>query len=116
MISLSQNKNRQVILGGLLGDSSMNKEKNSVNFSHSEKQLEYLKWKYSFFDTKAKICNTYNMWNNQKYKRYYFTISQKYIEEQDIEFIKKNLYSNDGRKKISLKYLNELDALGLAVW
>ena len=31
-------------------------------------------------------------------------------------FLCKHLYSNTGRKKISLKYLNELSPLGLAVW
>ena len=45
-LSLSQ---EQIILGGLLGDSYFEKKKERVSFAHSEKQLEYLKWKYSFF-------------------------------------------------------------------
>ena len=34
----------------------------------------------------------------------------------EFAFINKHLYSNDGRKKISMKILNELNPLGLAVW
>ena len=112
-LSLSQ---KQIILGGLLGDSYFNKGKNSVRFSHCAKQLEYLEWKYNFFVTKANICSVYHTWNGNKYLQYCFEISKKYIDEDFISFIKRNLYSNDGRKKISLKYLNELDSLGLAVW
>lgn len=112
-LSLSQ---KQIILGGLLGDSSFNKERNRVEFSHSKKQLEYLRWKYNHFNTNANINSTYNIWNSKKYLRYYFVITKKYIENDFILFIKKNLFSNEGRKKISLKYLNELNPLGLAVW
>ena len=112
-LSLSQ---KQIILGGLLGDSYFNKEKNFVGFSHCEKQLEYLRWKYNFFNTNANINSTYNTWNKNKYLRYFFYLSKKYIDDDFILFIKKHLYSNEGRKKISLKYLNQLDALGLAVW
>lgn len=111
-LSLSQ---KQIILGGLLGDSSFYKEKKYVSFSQSEKQFEYLKWKHSFFNIENNIKSTYNTWNEKKYKRNYFYY---YIRNNDdfYSFICKNLYSNEGRKKISLKYLNELTSLGLAVW
>ena len=112
-ISLSQ---KQIILGGLLGDSSFYKDKKYVSFSHSEKQFGYIKWKYyMFYDSEECFKKTYNTWNNQKYPRYYFYY---YLHADNIlySFICKNLYSNDGRKKISLKYLNELTPLGLAVW
>ena len=32
------------------------------------------------------------------------------------DYFKKYLYSNDGRKKISLKYLKNINAFGLAIW
>lgn len=112
-LSLSQ---KQIILGGLLGDSSFNKTKNGVYFSHSEKQLEYLQWKYSFFDTKANIDSVYHIYNGNKYLAYYFYISKKYLDDDCVLFIKKHLFSNEGRKKISLKYLNQLTPLGIAVW
>ena len=111
-ISLSQ---KQVILGGLLGDSSFYKEKKYVSFSQSEKQFEYLKWKHNFFNEVTEIKTTYNTWNDKKYKRNYFYYHLKDNDEL-FSFICKNLYSNEGRKKISLKYLNELTPLGLAIW
>lgn len=112
-LSLSQ---KQIILGGLLGDSSFNKEKQVVSFSQCEKQYEYLKWKYDFFNLKNDIKSVYNTWNEKKYLRYYFYINKSYIDDDFALFLKKNLYSNEGRKKISMKYLNELAPLGIAVW
>lgn len=107
---------KQIILGGLLGDSSFDKKKNRISFFHCEKQLEYLKWKYDFFDLNANIHSVYKTWNNDRYPGYYFVISKEYMDDDFVLFLKKNLFSNEGRKKISLKYLNELDPLGLAVW
>lgn len=108
MISLSQ---KQIILGGLLGDSSINNK--NVQFSQSIKQKEYLLWKAKQFNKDIKYIN--NTFNEKKYPRCYFYY---YIKNEDIQFysfICKNLYSKS-RKKISLKYLNELDALSLAIW
>lgn len=111
MVSLSQ---KQIILGGLLGDSSMCK--NSITFSQCEKQYEYVRWKNKILcNDENKIKKTYNTWGNKKYPRYYFYYSI-HNETDLLCFIKKNLYSREGRKKISLKYLNELTPLGLAVW
>lgn len=112
ILSLSQN---QVILGGLLGDSSFYKDRKKIVFSQSEKQLDYLKWKHSFFSTASNIRTAYNRWDDKTYKRNYFYLNIK----GDVEiynFICKHLYSRDNRKKISLKYLQELSPLGLAVW
>ena len=112
-LSLSQ---KQIIMGGLLGDSSFNKKRNVVAFAQCEKQYEYLKWKYDNFQLNSKIGSVYSTFNNNKYLRFYFNVSKKYMNDEFLLFIKKNLYSNEGRKKISLKYLNELTPLGLAIW
>lgn len=112
-LSLSQ---KQIILGGLLGDSSFNKEKQYVVFSQSEKQKEYVEWKYSWFKIKNEIKSVYNKIGDKKYLRYYFYLYRKDMEDGFISFIFKNLYSNNGRKKISLQYLNKIESLGLAVW
>ena len=111
-LSLSQ---KQVILGGLLGDASFYKEKKYITFSQCEKQLEYLTWKYNFFNINNEIKSIYNTFHEQKFLRYYFYY---YLNNMDdmFSFLCKHLYSNTGRKKISLKYLNELSPLGLAVW
>ena len=52
MISLSQ---KQIILGGLLGDSSINNK--NVQFSQSIKQKEYLLWKAKQFNKDIKYIN-----------------------------------------------------------
>ena len=52
MISLSQ---KQIILGGLLGDSSINNK--NVQFSQSIKQKEYLLWKAKQFNKDIKYIS-----------------------------------------------------------
>lgn len=111
MISLSQ---KEVILGGLLGDSSCSVKK-IISFSQCKKQEHYLIWKSKFFNKENNIKTTNNTWNNQKYSRCYFYYYIKKEDEEFYSFIRRNLYSNN-QKKISLKYLNELTPLSLAVW
>lgn len=121
LLSLSQEET-QVILGGLLGDSYYNKLKKTIRFYHSQKQEEYLKWKHSFFiKNPNQICRKIYYGerhaNNNVYNYCNFEIYNKNNAMNDIySFIQKHLYSNDNRKKISMKYLNELTPLGLAVW
>lgn len=116
--SLSQSE-IQILLGGLLGDSYYNKKRNIIRFAHSEKQKEYLIWKYSFFndDKKSRVYNYERKVNDKTYYGNNFEIKLSKNGMSDfIDFTKKNLYTNDGRKKISLKYLNALTPLGIAVW
>lgn len=111
MVSLSQ---KQVILGGLLGDSSCSLKK-IISFSQNEHQKEYLIWKSKFFEKEDNIKSAYNKWHDKIYLRYYFYYYIKKEDELFYSFIRKNLYSNN-RKKISLRYLNELTPLAIAVW
>ena len=116
--SLSQDET-QILLGGLLGDSYYNKGKKIIRFAHSNKQNEYLIWKYSFFNEniKSKIFYYERKQGNNLYYGENFEVKFNKNESIDfLYFIKNHLYSNDGRKKISWKYLNELTPLGLAVW
>jgi len=118
-LSLSQN---QILLGGLLGDSSCSLKDCRIDFSHSEKQYDYLKWKYSHFDvnTVTDIKPQIHRWHTKEYLAYRFTYRKlgknRHLDDDLFNFLRKNLYSNDGRKKISLKYLNELTPLAIAVW
>ena len=111
MISLSQ---KEVILGGLLGDSSCSLKK-IISFSQCKKQKNYLIWKSKFFNKENNIKDIDNTWNDKKYSRCYFYYYIKKEDEEFYSFIRRNLYSNN-RKKISLKYLNELTPLSLAIW
>ncbi len=114
-ITLSQEQ-RQIILGGLLGDAYFHKSRKIIRFSHSLKQEEYLKWKYSFFnanDVSKFYCRHYN----EGYENKSFEVKNKDHNMDNLfDFLTKHLYSNQGRKKISLKYLKQLTPLGLAIW
>ena len=92
-LSLSQ---EQIILGGLLGDASLNKKGQYIEFSQGEKQKKYLEWKYSFFKVDNKIKNVYNTFHNKKFLRYYFNIYRKNMDDEFLRFLFKNLYSNEG--------------------
>lgn len=114
-IALSQEQ-QQVILGGLLGDSYYNKKRKIIRFSHSIKQEEYLNWKYSFFNDND-ISKIYSRYYQAGYENRYFEVKNIDNKLNDLYvYLNKHLYSNNGRKKISLKYLRQLDSLGLAIW
>lgn len=120
-ISLSQNE-KQIILGGLLGDSYYKKDNKIIRFYHSDKQKEYLEWKYLMFYKNTnnicrKIFHRIIETDNKTYSGYGFELYGKRNTLDDLfSFLNKHLYSNDRRRKISMKYLNELSELGLAVW
>lgn len=114
-ITLSHEQ-QQIIFGGLLGDAYFHKKRKIIRFSHAIKQKEYLEWKYSFFD-KETIWGPYTRYYKYGCENRYFEVhNNDSCLDQIYDYIKKYLYSNDGRKKISLKYLSNIDALGLAVW
>lgn len=111
-LSLSQ---KQIIMGGLLGDAYYHRSNNSIRFVHSQKQYPYLQWKKSFFNEND-VSKTYRRDYKEGYVGYSFEMyNRKHMYESFFNFIQKNCYKNT-TKKISLKYLNELNALGLAVW
>ena len=97
-LSLSQ---KQIIMGGLLGDAYYNRRNNSIRFAHSQKQYPYLQWKKSFFNEND-VSKTYRRNYKEGYVGYSFEMY--------------NRKHKNTTKKISLKYLNELNALGLAIW
>ena len=114
-IPLSHNQ-KQLVLGSLLGDGYCNRERQFLRFSQCLKQKEYLDYKYSFFN-ENETSKIYERLYKEGYVSYSFEFYNKnHTYDSLYSFIKKHLYSNQGRKKISLKYLNELDELGLAFW
>ena len=106
---------KQILLGGILGDSYFHRQDNSIRFSHSDKQLSYLMWKRKFFNSDD-VRKIHKRLYKEGYVGYYFEfVNRKHKYETFFNFIQKHGYQNT-TKKISLKYLNELDSLGLAVW
>lgn len=114
-ISLSQEQ-KQVILGGLLGDAYYNKQNKFIRFSQCKKQKEYLKWKYNIFYNQS-TSKIYERIYKEGYVNFSFELNMSsHCKTILDEYLRRYLYTNEGRKKISLKYLSDLDALGLAIW
>jgi transposase len=104
-------KQRSLIIGTLLGDSSMTHGKSKrISMSHCEKQLDYLKWKKEILgDFAPKIIeNEKWKWNSKMYSLYS-------ICHQDFNPIHDLFYVNN-KKVIKPKLANFMDALALAVW
>lgn len=123
-VSNLSNKALEVILGALLGDSSVKIRQNSydvsynVSFGHSANQLEYLKYKYSLIED---LANPIRLEKTSKTE----VIKDKLCERQDFySFTTKpidisylhNLLYNNSKKTITKKYLEYLTPLSLSIW
>jgi len=116
MISISNEAN-QLILGGLLGDASINRihAKPRIHFCHSLQQEEYIRWKYEILkqeqltDTEPKVVISKQY--NKKYPQLRFQTNT----SANLEPYERLFYPN-GKKRLRRKILNMLDPLGLAVW
>lgn len=106
---------KQIILGGLLGDAGKLGENSIIRFKQCVDQREYLVWKYEKLkNITAENCiriiskedTRYNK-INESYR--FITSANSFVEECVTQ-----LYTND--KEVPLEYLEKLDALGLAVW
>jgi len=102
----------EIILGGLLGDSSIRKNTNQINFGHSEKQFEYLSWKHN--ELKSISTNITKVLVDNKYIRYNFETLKKVSEE--FKFISLLIFDKFGKKRVNRKWLNQLTPLSLAIW
>lgn len=121
MESLSKNT-EQIIIGGLLGDSYLRKQKDTHNphlvMVHGPKQLDYLEFKYSFFVNDklvtdngikqgvANLKKTGKSYINYKFYTQALPLFNNYY----------NLFYPNGKKIVTRHLLNMLDPLGLAIW
>ena len=114
LILLTQEEH-DLIIGSLLGDLSIRqREKNSCfRFSHSIKQLEYSRFK-------AKILENFNISEFREVKR---RIKNRFIHAIDFSTKThpvfnhyKNLFYENGFKKISMDILDQLNERSLTFW
>lgn len=104
-----------LIIGSILGDGYITKYKekkynSQLTIEHSEKQLDYLKWKRQLFiDFGFKVSKIYNV--SRAYPSFRFNV----ILGEDGNILRHQLYPN-GNKTITRHHLNYLDELGLAIW
>lgn len=99
----------QILLGGILGDGCVFETKNKCNSlgyyeSHSSKQKNYLLWK-----------NTYLNFNFHENKGV-ASIRKEGKLKDFLEEIRKSVYADGKKRKISSRFLSELNLLGILVW
>ncbi len=117
------NTQKSVILGSILGDGTLRLAPHSKNsrlkLGHSERQLEYLKWKNELlrpFSREVKLDQAEKEKNFGGYKATSKNFYSFYtIAHPDVTSFYKRYYSNH-KKIISEDVINELDLLALAIW
>lgn len=106
-------KLESLIIGSVLGDSYLSKERNKSNYlecQHSIKQEQYLLWKRQrFIEEGLYPTKVYNL---PKYKAVKFQIAGKSFNGL---ILRHQFYPNNN-KTVTRHLLNKLDAEGLAIW
>ena len=109
---------KQVLLGSLLGDGSLQIPKEGKNAFyreiHSQKQKEYIIWKNNFlkfFDTRF---HEYSFYDKRTNKTYYSVLLWSKTHPTLTHYC--HVFYSKGRKAITKEILNQINILGLAVW
>ncbi len=118
-ISLTQ-RQKDILYGSMMGDAKRNHTQwNSIAcFKHSDKQEEYLKWKFEEFRSISKEESLkFSLSNDQReeYKGHHGCWSFYTKANSDIEECINKFYKENG-KQINKEILNNLSDLSLAVW
>jgi len=119
-------KEKQIVLGTLLGDGSFMKghnDKHQLSICHSIKQQLYVQWLYVNLPNLRQVHSTGpHIWNTSYYNHKYqekrtfqatgFTTRQHPFIQQIYSLLK----GTNSRKIITREYLNLLDPQGIAIW
>ncbi|MCZ2224540.1 MAG: hypothetical protein LC122_13025 [Chitinophagales bacterium] len=113
LISLNDNQ-KSLIVGTLLGDGSLIKNKNRkfpyLKVSHCEKQKDYLIWKK---DILGELVNSVSCYNDKRGN----SIMHSFNSLSSKEFIDTyNLFYDNNKKVIREDLINHLNEFGIAVW
>jgi hypothetical protein len=108
---------RQIIIGGLFGDSSIQRIVNSsINFKHSLKQRDYAIWKASLLNSIG-IRKPYEYsYLDKRTGNTYHTVGMQTLSSIHLNEFHNSFYKNSKTKRISIRHLEELNRIGLAVW
>lgn len=110
--SLSETE-EQIIIGSLLGDGCLTVKRTYRNplfqESHSIKQKEYIQWKGKNLKTLSPSIRIY-------YNKVFFTFGIRFRTRCDSRLLPYYKAFYQPKKILSLKYLQKLKSLGLAVW
>lgn len=113
-------RQKDILYGSMMGDAkSLNIKWNSVvHFKHSDKQEEYLKWKFNEFKSISKRKNLQfhiSKDKREEYKGHYGSWSFYTKANSDVEECLNRFYGENG-KQITKEILDNLSELSLAVW
>ena len=111
----------QVLIGSLLGDGCFTKVSGAVknsrfSLAHSSKQKEYFLFKYNIFKKyglEGKVSE--NTISNERYKEGY-TKEIRFKSKSHPIFTKFRKVYNNGKKRVILDVINNINVLGLAIW
>lgn len=116
-----KNDLRQLLIGSLLGDGcfcSVGNTKNKcLSIAHSEKQKEYIEFKW-------KILRKYNLvssmgeyrYNNKRYSHELVEYKFKTKLHPIFTNIRDKYYDGTGHKRVFYEFVKDIDAFGLAIW
>lgn len=113
---------KQLLIGSLLGDGCFcsvgGKTKNMcLSIAHSDKQKEYLEYKWEIlrkYDLVSPIVE-YHI-NNARYSRELVGYRFKSKLHPIFTNVRLKYYDSNGHKRIFKEFVEDIDALGLAIW
>ncbi|MEK6938111.1 MAG: hypothetical protein AABX04_03630 [Nanoarchaeota archaeon] len=110
---LLSREQHEVLMGTVLGDGNLRKRGSNALFrvEHSEKQKEYLYWKYDLLKEFTLSEPKRDLRKNRKDATYSFTTFAHPVFNYYY-----NLFYTHNRKEVSTKVLEQLTPLSLAVW
>lgn len=113
---------KQLLIGSLLGDGCFcavgkTAKNKCLSIAHSEKQEEYLKYKWG-------ILNKYNLVSpivkyhivNKRYSKELVGYRFKSKLHPIFTDIRTKYYDSSGHKRVFKEFVQDIDALGLAIW
>jgi hypothetical protein len=117
------NIHKSVIIGSILGDGSLIKQRHSKNarlqIGHCERQLDYLKWKKSLLNpfvnkiTRAEKAGPKIINGKNSFTTGYYIINTIAHPEVNSYYAR---YYYKGKKRVNTDIVEELDWLSVAIW
>lgn len=111
-------RQKDILYGSMMGDAKRQTSSTfaSVEFGHSDKQRDYLLWKYREFEN---IASKESLQENISIDKRTENINTKWAfytyANTDVEDCLRKFY-NSGRKEVNQKILDNLSPLSIAVW
>lgn len=111
---LINNVQLQVLIGSILGDGYIPRKCNYFALLHGIKQIEYLKWKAKQLGELIRSNIKERSYWHKKSNKILTNVFVNTIPHRIIKDLRQEFYKPD--KRPSLLYINQLNALGLAIW